>query len=77
MTDERTGLLAPAGDLRAFRRKLERALTNARLRSRLGVSARPWAERQKWPVILDLLLEIYREAIASARASERRDRAAS
>lgn len=77
VTHERTGLLAPAGHLSAFRRNLERALTDARLRSRLGLSARLWAERQKWPVILDLLLEVYREAIASDRATERRDRAAS
>ncbi len=77
VTHERTGLLAPPDDVAMFKRNLARALTVDSLRARQGVSARAWAERKKWPVILDLLLETYRKAITSASDAERRDRAAS
>jgi glycosyltransferase involved in cell wall biosynthesis len=71
---ERTGMLAAAGDGTAFRAHLASALGDSALRARQGLAARAWAERKQWPVILDGLLDAYREAIADARC-EREERA--
>ena len=60
------GLLAPEGDRAAFIRYVGRALGDEALRARMGVAARASAAQREWPVILEALLESYRDTRASA-----------
>lgn len=73
---ERTGMLAAPGDSAAFRAHLGALLGDSALRARQGVAARAWAERKQWPIILDELLDAYREAISDAHEEREKRRTA-
>jgi glycosyltransferase involved in cell wall biosynthesis len=60
--DEETGLLVPAGDVPALRAAVQRVLSDAGLRTRLGAAAREKAVREwSWGPATDALLAVYRE----------------
>jgi glycosyltransferase involved in cell wall biosynthesis len=73
---ERTGLLADAGDSATFRAHVAALLGDSALRARQGVAARAWAERKQWPLIMEELLDAYREAITDAREDHEKQRTA-
>lgn len=70
---ERTGLLVPAGDARALAAALDRVLSDAALRARLGREGRQFALRRFGPdAVAQLYARILREAAAAAAAAARR-----
>jgi 2-deoxystreptamine N-acetyl-D-glucosaminyltransferase/2-deoxystreptamine glucosyltransferase len=70
--DGRTGLLVPAGDVRALRDAIERLLSDGELRQHLGAAAR---ERivsfYGWKRVTEATLAAYQETVDSPRASTR------
>lgn len=58
-----TGILVPPGNPRAFARATLSLLHDDDLRERLARGARAEAERRSWPVILDGLLDGWREVV--------------
>ena len=69
VSDGSTGLLAPPGDVGALARALERTLTDRNEAERLGAAAREWAlEHLSQERVVDGMLSIYHDAIASHRA---------
>ena len=67
LSDERTGLLVPPGDVAALARALERALTNRDLRDELGRGARAWAESYSVADMVGAILDEVRTARAGLR----------
>ena len=62
---ERTGLLVPPGDPAALRAAIERLLTDATLRARLGAAARERAgERFSWTAATAATLAAYEAALS-------------
>ena len=68
VTDGETGLLVPPRDAPALRAAVERLLRDPELRERLGRAGRAFArERFGWNAVIERTLEVYRDALASAR----------
>jgi glycosyltransferase involved in cell wall biosynthesis len=64
VVDGETGFIVPAGDVRALREALERLLTDAALRRRLGSAGRARAaERLSWDRVTESTLAAYRDAL--------------
>jgi glycosyltransferase involved in cell wall biosynthesis len=64
--DGATGLLVPVGDVGATRAALERALTDAELRKRVGAAARERVrEYCSWDTVTERTLEVYEAATQS------------
>lgn len=63
----RTGVRVPVGDVDAFARACVELLQDEPRRQRLGDGARAEALSRRWDVILDGLLDGYREALGCAR----------
>jgi len=65
--DGSTGIVVPYGDDKAWRAALKDLLGDEGKRERMGRAARERAMTQfSWPVIIDQIEEVYREAIGSA-----------
>lgn len=70
---ERTGLLVPPGDPAALRAAIERLLTDATLRARLGAAARERAgERFSWAAATAATLAAYEAALSPGQRPTRR-----
>jgi glycosyltransferase involved in cell wall biosynthesis len=68
VTDGETGLLVPPRDAPAMRATVERLLGDPELRERLGTAGRAFArERFGWDGVIERMLDVYRDARASAR----------
>jgi glycosyltransferase involved in cell wall biosynthesis len=66
--DERTGLLAPSGNARAFLDATACLVTRTRLRRRMGRAARRRAQRYDWHAILSRMAGYYDEILNPHRA---------
>jgi glycosyltransferase involved in cell wall biosynthesis len=67
ISDGSTGIVVPYGDDMAWRAALKDLLGDEWKRERMGRAARERAMTQfSWPVIIDQIEEVYREAIGSA-----------
>jgi glycosyltransferase involved in cell wall biosynthesis len=68
VADGETGLLVPPRDAAALRTAVERLLADPELCERLGRAARARArQRFGWDGVTDRTLDVYRDALASAR----------
>ena len=61
---EKTGVLVPPGDPRAFADAVVSLLSDEGRRARLAEGARSHAITRTWPLILDKLLSSYEEVVA-------------
>jgi phosphatidylinositol alpha 1,6-mannosyltransferase len=61
--DGENGLLCEPGNAESLARGMLRLVDDRELRSKLGTSARAWAEKRDWAVTTEPLLEAYREVI--------------
>ena len=67
--DGETGLLVPVGDVEATRAAVERALSDADLRRRIGTAARERVrEYCSWDRVTERTLQVYEAAWSSSRS---------
>ncbi|MBI4408518.1 MAG: glycosyltransferase family 1 protein, partial [Gemmatimonadetes bacterium] len=75
VVDGVTGFLVPHGDLDSLTDRLERLLTDAQLRDRLGAQARAFAERYSWDRAASDTEAHLQQQLRLARRGEPRQRA--